>query len=140
MYINLLHLPQFNFAYLFFLSFLSFLFSQRLLLLFSLLYSPSGSLLYCYFPVCALVSFVLVDIIFGFLSRSIYCTLFLLVWFYFAYGCICKCVYSATLFIVVINLCLYLCWVSAVLWSSLFLPVFLFFFHILFSLLYSFNL
>ena len=38
-----------------------------LLVLFSLLYSPVGTLLQSYFPVCALISFVLVDIIFGFL-------------------------------------------------------------------------
>ena len=38
----------------------------------------------------------------------IYCTLFLLDCFDFAYGCICICVYSVTLFTVVINLCLYI--------------------------------
>ena len=64
MYINLLYLPLFNFACLF--SFLLFL-STYLLVLFSLLYSPIGTLLYFYFLVCAVVSFVLVDIIFGFL-------------------------------------------------------------------------
>ena len=41
LYINLLYLPLFNFAYLFFLSFLS---SQHMLVLFSLLYSPVGTL------------------------------------------------------------------------------------------------
>jgi len=64
MYINLLYLPLFNFAYLF--SFLLFL-STYLLVLFSLLYSPIGTLLFFCFLVCAVVSFVLVDIIFGFL-------------------------------------------------------------------------
>jgi len=38
--------------------------------------------------------------------RSFYCTLFLLECFDFAYWCICVCVYSVTLSIVVINLCL----------------------------------
>ena len=43
-YINLLYLPLFNFAYLFLLSFSPFL-STYLLVLFSLLYSPHGTLL-----------------------------------------------------------------------------------------------
>ena len=60
MYINLLHLPLFNFAYLFFLSSLSFpSFSTYLLVLFSLLNSPLGTFLSFCFLVCALVSFVL---------------------------------------------------------------------------------
>ena len=40
-------------------------------------------------------------------TGSIYCTLFLLDSFDFAYGCICIYMYSVTLFIVVINFCLY---------------------------------
>ena len=48
------------------------------------------------FLVCALVSFLLVGIIFGFLCW--------LDCFDFAYGCVCICVYSVTIFIVV-NLC-----------------------------------
>ena len=44
MYIHLFHLPLFNCSYLFFLVFLSFL-SIYLLVLFSLLYSPLGTLL-----------------------------------------------------------------------------------------------
>ena len=45
---------------------------------------------------------------FPLLARSIYCTLFLLDCFDFAYyGRMCICVYSVTLFIVAINLCLY---------------------------------
>ena len=66
-YINLLHLPLFNFAYQFLLSFLSFLSSQHMLVLFSLLSSPLGTLFYFCFQAFALVSFILVDIIFGFL-------------------------------------------------------------------------
>jgi len=54
MYINLLHLPLFNFAYLFF-PFLSI----YLLVLFSLFYFPLDTLLLFCFPLCALVSFVL---------------------------------------------------------------------------------
>ena len=48
------------------LSFSPFL-STYLLVLFSLFYSPIGTLLQFCFPVCALISFALVDIIFGFL-------------------------------------------------------------------------
>ena len=58
MYINIL-LPLFNLAYLSFFPFLS----TYLLVLFSLLYSLLGTLLYFCVPVCALISFVLVDII-----------------------------------------------------------------------------
>ena len=66
MYTNLLHLPLLNFAYVFILSFLAFL-STYLLVLFLLLYSSIGTSLEFCFPVCALDSFVLVDIIFCFL-------------------------------------------------------------------------
>ena len=45
---------------------------------------------------------------FPLLAKSIYCTLFLLDCFDFAYGSICIFVYSVTLFTVVINLCLYI--------------------------------
>ena len=96
MYIYLFHLPLFKFAYLFFVSFLSFLSSQYtysfvfqfVLLCFS--YFCSGRYNF-WFPL-----FV----------RSVYCTLFLLDCFDFVYGCICE--YSVTLSIVVINLCLYI--------------------------------
>ena len=50
---------------------------------------------------------------------------------WFAYGCICICVYSVTLFIVVINLCLYvgvLQFCGVFLFSFFFLFFFLFFF------------
>ena len=68
MYVHLLYLPLFNFAYLFFFSFLSSFLSTYLLVLFSLLYFPLGTLFQFCFPVCALVSFVLADRIFDFLS------------------------------------------------------------------------
>ena len=61
------------------------------------------------FLVCALDSLILTGRYhFQFLlfTRSIYCTLFLLDCFDFAYGCIYICVYSVTIFLV-INLCLY---------------------------------
>ena len=99
-------LSTFNLAYLFFLSFLS----TYLLVLFSLFYSPVGTLLLFCFPVCALVSFVLVDIIFllfvCLLGQSI--VIIFVGLFDFGYGCICTCVYSVTLFIVVISLCFYI--------------------------------
>ena len=66
-------------------------------------------------------------------ARSTYCTLFLLDCFDFAYRCIC--VYSATIFIVVINLCIYVVLLQ-------FCGVFLlsFFFHFFFcSLFYNLN-
>ena len=58
--INLLYLALFNFAFLFFLSFLPFLSFPHpcLFVLFSLLYPPITILLQFCFPVCALVSFV----------------------------------------------------------------------------------
>ena len=96
-------------AYLFFLSMFCYFYSTYLIVLFSLLYSTIDTLLYLCFPVGALVSFVLEDIIFGFLcllGQSIV-LYFLLDTFNFAYGCVCICVYSVTLFILVINLCLY---------------------------------
>ena len=106
MYINLLYLPLFNFVYLFFLSlplniFVHFIFivlfpSQHLALV---LFSSFCLSLFCsgrynfWFPLFA---------------GSVYYILFLLECFDFAYGWICICVYSVTLFIAVINLCLYI--------------------------------
>ena len=101
MYINLLYLPLFNFAYLF--SFFSFL--SMYLLVLSSFHSPLCTLLQFCFPVCVLVSFVLIDIIFGFLclpGQSIvlyFCwTVSILLMGVF--------VYTVTRFFVVINLCL----------------------------------
>ena len=70
-------------------------------------------------------------------ARSVYCTLFLLDCFDFAYGCICICVYSVTLFILVINLCLCpgLLQFCGVFPFSL---LFSFLFHFFFSLSYNF--
>ena len=95
LYINLLYLPLFSFVYLFFL-----FLSTYLLVLFSLLYSTIGTLLYFCFPVCALVLFLTGRYNFWFplFSRSICCTLFLLDCFDFAYWYIC--IYSTILIII----------------------------------------
>ena len=104
--------------------------------LFSLLYSPVGTLLQFCFPACSLVSFVLVDIIFWFslFAGSIYCTLFLLDCSDFAYRCIC--VQSVTLFIVVINLCLY---TGLLQFCEVFIFSPFFFFPFLFFITFIFN-
>ena len=130
MYINLLHLPLFNFACLFFLSFLSFLSSQHVCYF----------CFHCFIPYLAsCFSFVSqfcfslfcsgrYNFWFLLLTGSIYCTLFLLDCFDFAYGRICICVYSITFFCCCYKL-LPLRWAFAVLWS----------FPFFFSLLYNFN-
>ena len=134
---NLLYLLLFNFAYLFFFSFLSskhncqfyfhYITSQL---------APSFSFAFQF--VLQLVLFLTGRYNFWLplFTRSIYCTLFLLSCFDFAYGCICICVYSVTLSIV-IHLCLYIELLQ-------FCGVFLFFlsssvFFFLFSLIYEFN-
>ena len=69
-------------------------------------------------------------------AGSIYCTLFLLECFDFAYGCICICIYSVTLSVVVINLCLYIGLLQF--WGvSFFFPLSFFNFNFL-NLLYFF--
>ena len=91
MYINLLHLPLFNFAYLFFLSFplnrfVSFVFialfpTWHLALVFFFLFQF----------VLRLVWFLTgkYNFLFPLFPGSIYCTLFLLNCFHFAHECIC---------------------------------------------------
>ena len=133
-----LHLPLLNFAYVFFLSFLPFL-STYLLFLFSLLYSPIGTSLEFCFPVCALVSFVLVDIIFHFLcspSQSLvlyFCwTVLILLMGVYVY------VYIQSHFLLLFKR-LPPCWAFAVLWSF---PYFFFSFFCFFSsflFFYNFN-
>ena len=105
MYINLLHLPLFNFAQLFFLSFPLNIFVS---FIFIVLY-PNWHLALVLFSSLCFRSFCSGRRNFWFplFARSMYCTLFLSDCFDFAYGCICTCVYSVTLFIVVVNLCLY---------------------------------
>ena len=108
MYINLLHLPLLNFAYLFFLFFLSFPLNIFVSFVFIALF-PTWHLALVLFSSLCFSQFCSGRYNFWFplFTGSIYCTLFLLDCFDFAYGCICICVYSVTLFIVVRNLCLY---------------------------------
>ena len=139
MYINALYLPLFNFAYLFFLSFLSFLSSQHICQFYFIALFPNWHrALVLFFSLC-FIYFCSGRYYFWFplFPGSIYCTLFLLDCFDFAYGYICTCVYSVTLFIV-INLCLYVgfqqfCGVFLFFFSFFFLP------FSFFSLLYNFN-
>ena len=106
MYINFLHLPLFNCVSI--LHFLSFPLNI-LLVLFSLFYSPIGTLLLLLLSSFFFSQFCSHRYNFWFplFAGSIYCTLFLLDCFDFVYGCIYVCVCSVTLFIVVIKLCLY---------------------------------
>ena len=144
MYINLLYLLLFNFAYIFFLSFLSLLSSQHIVSFIFIALFPSWHLalvffvllLLFFFWVCALISYVLVDKIFGFLcSAGQYTVLNLwwpvLIWLMlYMYMCIFRhtfyCYKSLPLH-----------WAFAVLWSflSFFLP--LFFLILFFSLFIS---
>ena len=106
MYINLLHLPLLNFAYLFYLSFISFLSSHYFVSFIFIALFLNRHLSLSLFSSLCFSSFCSGRYNFWFplFTRSIYCTVFLLECFDFAYGCICICVYSVTLFIVVINL------------------------------------
>ena len=75
-------------------------------------------------------------------TRSIYCTLFLLVCFDFDYECICISVYSVTLSIFVINLWLYvglLQFCGVFLYLSCFLASSLFFLSCLFFIILTFK-
>ena len=129
MYINV-YIYIFNFAYLFVLFFLSFSYNIFVNFTFTALFHNWHLALDLFSSLCLLVLFLTVKYNFWFPSfpGSIYCTLFLLNCFDFAYGYICVCVYSVTLFIVVINLCFYIGLLR-------FFRVFLFFF---FFFLFSF--
>ena len=135
MYINIL-LPLFNLAYLSFFPFLS----TYLLVLFSLLYSLLGTLLYFCVPVCALISFVLVDIILVSFVRWVNLLYFIfvgLIWFCL---CVYMCIFGHNFYCCYKPLPLY--WAFAILWGFPFLPLFSFFFLFFFfpfSLLYNFN-
>ena len=93
-YINLFYLPIFNFAYLFFLCFLSFLFSQYICQFYFHCFIPQLAPQFC-FPVCALVFFLTGKHNFLFLlfTGSIYCILFLLDCFDIADGYVCVYIY-----------------------------------------------
>ena len=140
MYINLLYLPLFNFAYLFFHFFLCFPLNIFVSFIFITL-SPNWHLALVLFSILCFNQFCSGRYNFWFLlfTRSIYCTLFLLDCFAFAYGCICICVHSVTLSIVVINLCLYirlLPFCGVFLYSFFF--CFFFFFSFLFIIIFNF--
>ena len=111
MYKDLLYLPLFNFAYLFFLFFffLSFPLNLFVSFIFIALF-PNWHLALVLFSSLCFSQFCSGrhNFLFLLFTRSIYCTSFSLECFDFTYGCICICVYSVTLFIVVINLCLYI--------------------------------
>jgi len=129
MYINL-YILLFNFTYLFFLSFSLNIFVSFIFI--------------ALFPNCHLALVLLSSLYFSYFcsgrqnfwytlfTRSIYCTLFSLDCFDFAYGCICICVYSVTLFIVIINICLYVGLLQFCEVYLFFFPLFSFFFHFFF--------
>ena len=98
MNINFPYLPLFNFAYLFFLFFISFPLNMFISFVFIALL-PTWHIALVLFLVCALVSLILTGRYhFQFLlfTRSIYCTLFLLDCFHFVYRCICVCVWASS--------------------------------------------
>ena len=102
---------------------------------------PNWHLALVCFPVCALVSFVLVDIVFGFLcllgqSIVLYFCWAVLILLMGVHVYIYIYVYSVTFFTVVINLCLYVGLLQFCVF--LFFPLFSFFF-IFFPLFLNFN-
>ena len=131
MYIHLLYLPLFNAAYLFFLFFLSLPLNIYVSFIFIALFLNWYLALVLFSTLC--FSYFCSDrynFWFPLLTRSIYCTLFLLECFDFAYGCIYiyVCVYSLTfLLLLSTSVCM---WSFAVLWGVyLFCFLFSFFFH-----------
>ena len=134
MYINLLHLPLFNFAYIVFPSFLPFLACQHFVSFTFIALFPNWHITLVLFSSLCFSRFCSsrYNICFPLFTRSIYCTLFFLGCFDFAYGCICLFVYSVTLFLVVINLCLYF---GPLQFCGVFLFSFFFLFFPLFSIL-----
>ena len=105
--------------------------------LFSLLYPLTGTLLLFCSPVCALVSFVLIDLIIGFLflpgqSIVLYfcCTVLIF------NGCMCICGYSVTHFIDAVNFYLYV-WL---LQFCRFFPIYMSFYFYFFFFLFLFSI
>ena len=136
MYINLLYLPLFNFAYLFFLSFPLNIFVS---FVFTALFPTWHLALVLFSSLCLKLALFLTgkyNFWFPLFTSSIYCTLFLLDCFDFAYECTCICVYSVTLFIVVINLCSTLGFCNSVAFSFSFFTSVFFFSYFVF---YNFN-
>ena len=128
MYINCLCLPLFNFAYLFFLFFLPFL--STYCCFYFHCFIPQLAPCFCFvFRFVLLVSFVLVDIIFGFLcllGQSIvlcFCwpVLILLMGIY---------VYIQPHFLLLLNLCLYVGLLQFLEFSFFFLVSFFFHFFL----------
>ena len=148
MYINL-HLPLFNFAYAFFLFFLSIPLNIFVSFIFFAFF-PNWHLALVLFSslcFCALVTFVLVDIIFGFLCLSgqsivlYFCwTVLILLMSVYVYVYI-----QSHFFIVVLNLCIYIgllqfCGVFLFFFFFFFLSFFcFFFFSFLFFIFLTFN-
>ena len=105
MYINL-HLPLFNFAYLFFLSLLSFLSSQHICQFCFHCFIPHLAPCFSFvFRLLQLVLFWQIKFFVSFVHQVNLLYFIFVGLFDFAYECICICVYSVTLFTVVINLC-----------------------------------
>ena len=139
MHINLLHLPLFNFAYLFFLSlslniFVSFIFI-------ALFPSWHPALVFPFFFLFVFLQFVFQLVLFltdrynfwfPFFTGSIYCTLLFLDCFDFAYGYIC--IFSHNFYCC--QKPLLLCWAFAVLWSfPFFIPSSIYFSLLFFIIL-----
>ena len=141
MYVKLPHLPLFNFAYLFFLFFLSFplniFVSFVIIALFPTWLAPCFNFVFQF--VLKLVLFLTgkYNFWFSLFTRSIYCTLFLLDCFHFAHGYICICVFSHIFYHCYKPLPL--CWAFATLWSYPFFSFFLSSSIFSFSLFYNFN-
>ena len=142
MYINLLYLPLFKFAFI--LSFLSFLSSQHICQFYFHCFLPTWYVALVLFSSFCFSQFCpgRHNFWFPLFTRSMYCTLFLLDCFDFAYGCICIChIYiQLNYFIFVINFCLYVQFCSSVEFSFFifFFPFFLCFIILIFLTYYDF--
>ena len=102
MYINFLHLPLFNFAYVFFPFVLSFPLNIFVRFVLIALFSTWHLDLVLFSSLCLLVLSLIgkYNFLFPLFTGSIYCSLHLLDCFHFAYECICICVYSIILIII----------------------------------------
>ena len=143
MYINLLYIPLFSFAYLVFLFFSSF--PLKICQFYFHCFIPP--LVPCFHFVLQFVLYLVVFLTgrqtfwFPLFTRSVCCTLFLLDCFDFAYRCICISVYSVTFFIFVLNICLYVgllqfCGVFLFLFS--FFCIFFYYYFLFFKILFIF--
>ena len=137
MYINHLYLPLFNFVYIFFLFFLSFLLNILVSFNFIALF-PTWHLALVLLSSCALFSFVLVDIIFAFVCQvNLLYLIFVGLFLFWLWVYMCIYMYSVTISTVVINLCLD---IGLLQFCGVFLPHLFFLLPLLlFSLFYNFN-